>query len=106
MTAAEPTLALGGGKQAGDSPHCDVVTEPIPLESGVCRSGAPSSGSLLVLHQHFKKAICMQVCHTPHPELMPTLAVSGDLYHCQQESVEECPSRCQVAESRSEGGCQ
>lgn len=60
----------------------------------------------LALHQHFKKAVCLQVCHTPHPEPMPALAALGDLYRCQQESVEKCPSCCQVPKSPSERGCQ
>lgn len=58
------------------------------------------------LHRCFRKAICLQVCHTPHLQLMPTLAASTDLHHCKQESVEKCPSGCQVAKSPGERGCQ
>lgn len=58
------------------------------------------------LHRCFRKAICLQVWHTPHLELMPTPAASRDLRPCKQESVEKCFSRCQVAKSPGERGCQ
>lgn len=57
-------------------------------------------------HQCFRKAVCLQVCHTPRLELMPTPAASADLGHCKQESAEKCPSCGQAAKSPGERGGQ
>lgn len=76
------------------------------FEAWISQGGVPPWVWDQGLYQCFRKTLCLQVRRTPHLELLPPLATSGDSCHCEQESMEKHSSHRQGAKSPSQRGCQ